>query len=175
MSNRRLVALLTLVMTLAVSGCASTPPVKSQAYAKLKNQRTFEYEFPVVWKGIEAAVRNYRVLERDPEEVSPVEMKKLTHRTLETDWIYGQSRDKYIEYKVNDLPKKKFLQTRLKYKVIAKAVLGGVDVSVESDEEIERLNTDGTPAGYEGVSEVDTSRPNELIERIQQSIHSAAP
>src|SRR5690349_2685110 len=98
------------------SGCASTPEVKTQAYAKLNNQRTYEYEFPVVWKGIEESLSKFKITDRDPSEATPLEMRKLTRRTLDTDWIYGQSRDKYQEYKVNGSPRKIYLQTRFKYR-----------------------------------------------------------
>lgn len=155
-------------------GCSSTREVKTQAYAVLKSHRTYEYEFPVVWKGIEKAVSGLKVTDRDPEEVDPVEMRKLDRRTLETDWVYGQSRDKYVEYKVNDSPRKKYLQTRTRYKVDARSQIGGVDVAVILSEEIERLNEDGSPAGYEGA-EADSSRASEMLDKIQNAILSAAP
>src|SRR3954464_1184317 len=106
--NRRapLIALAVAVVTTLLSGCASSQPVKTQDYAKLKNTRTFEFEFPMVWNAIETAFKGYKVVDRDPDDVDAQELKKLRARTLETDWIYTQSRDKYIEYKVNDLPKK---------------------------------------------------------------------
>src|SRR4051794_2781072 len=101
------------VAALLVHACSSGPAVKEQKYAKMLDHRTFEYAFPVVWKGIENVLHNYKVTDRDPADVDPNEMRKLTQRTLETDWIYAESRDKYIEYKVNDSPRKKYLQTRV--------------------------------------------------------------
>src|SRR4051794_29582002 len=83
------------------SGCSSTQKVETQAYAKLNNQRTFEYDFPTVWKGIEEALHNYKIVDRSPKEVDPIEMKQLKKRTLETEWVYSQSRDKYVEFKLN--------------------------------------------------------------------------
>jgi hypothetical protein len=94
---------------------------------------------------------------------------------LETDWIQAQSRDKYVEFKVNDIPQKRYLWTRIKYKVIAESSLGGTQVTVNTQEEVERLNQNGTSAGYEKVSEIDPSRPNEILEKIQMAILSAAP
>src|SRR4051794_26861716 len=92
---------LPVVASLTFASCSSAPQMKQQAYAKLTNEHTFEYEFPQVWKAIEDSFHNYHVADRDPSEVDPLEMRKLTKRKLETDWILGQSRDKYVEYQVN--------------------------------------------------------------------------
>ena len=105
--------------------CSSSPAVKEQQYAKLKDSRTFEYEFPVVWRAIEGSFKNYKVTDREPKEVSELELRKLTRRKIETDWVYGESRDKYLEYKINDSPRKKYLQTRLRFTVVASSVMGG--------------------------------------------------
>ncbi len=165
---------LALVLTFLV-GCSSPQPVKTQAYAKLSHQRVFEYDFPKVWKGIEEALRNHKILDRDPKEVNPLELKKLTERTLETDWVYGQSRDKYHEYQVNGSPRKVYLQSRFKYFIEAKSQIGGVKVSIKTHEEIEELNADGTPSGYVEMKEPDPSRPSDLIDKIGLSILSAPP
>jgi hypothetical protein len=159
----------------AVSGCSSAPSVKQQAYAKLNNEHTFEYEFPEVWKAIEASFHNFKVADRDPSQVGPLEMKKLTKRKLETDWILGQSRDKYIEYKVNGSPRKQYLQTRLKYTVLADRVIGGTHVAVKTAEEVERLNKDGTSSGWDSSGHVDPSRAAEVLDKIGQSLTSAVP
>jgi hypothetical protein len=168
---RTLVALLSAFL---LASCASAPEVKSQKYAALRGDRVFEAEFPAVWKGVEKAVSGYKVTERDPEEVDALEMKKLTERSLETDWIYGQSRDKYQEYEVNGSPRKKYLQVRHRYRIVARSVMGGTRVEVAASEEIERLRADGTPDGYAGT-EPDSSRANELLEKINLAILSAAP
>ena len=154
-------------------GCSSTPPVKTQAYAKLKNERTFESEFPLVWKAIEEVLRNHRIKDRDPEYVDATELQKISNRSLRTDWIYGKSRDKYQEYQVNGFPRKNYLQTRFNYSIEVKKVMGGVNVRVVSEEEIERLNTDGSSAGFTGANEPDPSRPNELLDKIQTGILAA--
>ena len=164
---------ISLVMGISGVGCSSPKKVLTQKYAQLKNQRTFENEFPVVWKALEEALRKHKIVDRDPSEVSALELRKLTLRTLETDWVYGQSRDKYHEYQVNGFPKKVYLQTRFKYQVEAKKVLGGVTVTVKSDEEVERLNEDGTPDGYSEVDQTDSSRLNELLEKVQLAILAA--
>ncbi len=168
-------ALLALVSLLVLSACSSAPAVKTQAYAKLSNQRMFESEFPVVWKGIESVFRNYKVTDRNPSDVDEMEMRKLSGRTLDTDWVIGQSRDKYEEYKVNGSPRKVYLQTRVKFHIEAKSTLGGTEVTVKTDEEVERLNKDGSSKGWESVSTSDSSRANEVLEKLNQAILSAAP
>jgi hypothetical protein len=166
---------LALLLTSGFLGCTSAPKVQSEAYATLNNHRVFEFEFPVVWKGIESALRNYKITNRNPEEVGVLEMNKLTHRSLETDWLYVQSRDKYEQYEANGSPRKVYLQARVRYEVEARKVMGGVDVTVKTREEVERLKTDGTSAGYEGSDTPDPSRANEVLDRINGAILSAAP
>ncbi len=157
------------------SACSSAPKVQQQAYAKLNNEHTFEYEFPDVWKAIEDSFHNYKVEERDPADVDPIEMKNLTKRKLETDWIQGQSRDKYIEYAVNGSPRKQYLQTRVKYTVLADRVIGGTHVLVKTHEEIERLNKDGTSAGWDSTGDVDPSRAAEVLDKIGKSLNARGP
>jgi hypothetical protein len=162
--------------SLALTACSSGPPVKQEAYAKLKNQRTFEYEFPAVWKAIEETLRNYRITDRNPKDVDANEMRRIRHRTLETDWVYTKSNDKYIEFKVNDLPRKIYLQSRLKYKIDVQAVLGGVQVTVSTEEEIERLKDDGSPNGWDAVDDdKDSARASDMLDRINMSILAAPP
>lgn len=170
------VVLLAALSSVFFAGCATTPAVQQQAYAKLKNQRTFEYEFPAVWKGIEDTVRNYRVVNRDPKDVNPNEMRRLRDRTLDTDWIFTKSNDKYVEYKVNGLPRKIYLQTRLKYNIEAQSVIGGVTVTVKTIEEVEKLKNDGSPDGWQSAyDDQDTARASDLLDRINMAILSAGP
>lgn len=164
-----------LVALAGLSGCSSTMPVKKQEYAVLKDSRTYEADFPTVWKAIEKTFAKHQVVSRSPKSVDAVEMKSLAERTLETDWIIGQSRDKYVEFKVNDSPRRKLLQVRFKYQVEAKRSLGGTDVRVKMSEEIERVKPNGQTAGWDSVSEIDTSRVNEILDQIAQAQLSAAP
>lgn len=167
--------LLSLLLCLSALACASGRTVKTQAYARLSATRTYETDFATVWKGIGTVLREFKVVEKDPEEASPTELRKMTAGKVETDWVYSQSRDKYVEYKVNSSPRKQYLQMRYRYRIALKTRIGGTDVTVLMDEEIEKLKEDGTPAGYSGVDRPDSSRANELLEKIQQSILAAAP
>lgn len=162
-------SLLGLIFVLA-AGCSSGPEIKTQKYAKYKQEKVFESEFPKVWKAIEGTFSNYKIVERDPEEVSPTELEKLQERTLTTDWIYTRSKDKYVEYKVNGLPRKKPLQMRNRYRVTAISVLGGTQVTVSQQEELETLDDHGNPSGYEEVGEPDSGRSKEILERVKQGL-----
>lgn len=163
------------LLCLSMAGCSSLPPVQKQRYADLRSSKTFDFDLPVVWKGIERTFENYRVAERDPANVDTLEMRKIPKRTLETDWVYSQSRDKFVEYRMNDLPQRKYLQVRLKYKVLAERTLGGTQVGVHLDEEVENLRADGTSQGFSATEVPDTSRSNEILEKIQGAILAAQP
>jgi hypothetical protein len=158
------------------TGCAA--PIKEhhkQDYAKYASSRVYEYEFAQVWKAIEASFRNHKVVQRNPKEVDALELKRLTRRTLETDWVNGQSRDRYVNYTVNGAVKRKLLQMRHKFILTAETVIGGVKVNVEMKEEIELLREDGTPAGFEASDEGDSGRIHELLNQIQNQVLAAAP
>ena len=158
--------------------CATPSPVKTQAYASLKNQRTFESELPVVWKATTKVFENYKLVSRDPkesEESDPVEMNRRTEASLESDWSYAQSRDKYVEYKVNGSPRKKYLQIRTKAKVVLKKSIAGTEVTVLPSEEVEKMMPNGTSDGYTSVEKPDSSRASEILDKIYNAILAAAP
>ena len=150
--------------------CATSREIQTQKYAELSRESTFEYEFPKVWKAIEEVFRNHKIVERDPDEVDAVEMKTLRERSLETDWIYGKSKDKYAEFKVNDLPRRKYLQMRFKYMIEASRVIGGTKVKVDMVEEIENLDEQGMPDGYTRSDQPDSARMNGVLKSVESEI-----
>jgi len=165
-----------LIAGLLVSGCASSPTVQSQKYAKLSTQQTLEDPMEKVYPAVEEALRNIHVAERNPDEKpNAVEMQKLTEATWETDWVYSQSQNKYIEYKVNGFPRKKYLQLRVKYHVVAKTEIGGTHVEVKAQEEVERLAKDGTPDGWDSAGEPDTALGRRMLDQVAKNILAAAP
>ncbi|MBL7717135.1 MAG: hypothetical protein JNL01_16850 [Bdellovibrionales bacterium] len=175
MTYKQILSGLSIVLISAAlgAGCSSGPEVKKQAYASSPNFRTFEYELPVVWKASLRALKDNKIVDREPEDDNPVELKKLTEASLETDWIYSQSRDKYHEYKVNGSPRRKALQVRLKYKLSLKTTMGGTEVKVGLKEELERLKEDGSSRGYDSVEDPDSGRAAEILDRIGAGILSA--
>ena len=153
-----------------VSGCSSIPRVETQAYANLSNRRTLEYSFPIVWKAINETLADYKVLKRDPESKDLTSLRKAKSGTLETDWIYGQSRDKSQQYSINGSPRKIELPIRFKYLVEAKSTLGGTTVIIQTSEEVEKVNSEGAPTGYSSEGKPDPSRASELLDKIQLNI-----
>ena len=164
-----------------LASCASPSLVKTQAYAKLKNQRTFENELPVVWRATTKVFENYKLVSREPkgdrdsDAAETNAMNKRTDAMLETDWSYAQSRDKYVEFKVNGSPKKKYLQIRTKTKVVLKKSVGGTDVTVSINEEVEKMMPDGTSDGYTSVDVPDSSRASEVLDKIDNALLAGAP
>ena len=173
--NSSLICLGFILTLFGATSCSSGPEVKQQQFAKLRDRRTYEYSFPIVWKGIETALHGYVITDRNPNKVDDNEMRKLRHRTLDTYWVYSRSTEKYQTYRVNDFPKKIYLQTRSRYHVDAKAVMGGVDVSIDPQQEVERLNADGSSAGYDKLSEPERAQSAGILDKIDQAILSAAP
>ena len=130
----------------------------------------------MVWKAIETTLHEYRIASRDPSDVDPMELKKISERSLETEWVYTQSKDKYVEYKVNDFPRKKYLQMRVKFIVSAERKMPDVTkVSVQSEEQLERLKDDGSPNGYVDAEEPDTARINQILQRIRLTLLASNP
>lgn len=156
-----------------VTGCTSTPPLKTQAYAKLSHKRTFEAPFPDVWQAIERSLQNYKVLKQDSDDKTDgVPSRKASSGVIQTDWVYGQSRDKYQEYSINGSPRKIELPARFKYQIKAKSILGGTQVTIETSEEVEKVHSDGSPAAYSSTDNPDPSRASELLDKIQLNLLS---
>jgi len=153
---------LALTAILAV-GCAtsSTTDVKKEAYAKLNSKRMFEYPIDKVNGATSEVAKAYPVLSQKEEKDHSL--------TIETDWVLGESRDKYVNYKNNEHMRHKNLQSRFKYSIRVAPAMGGAEVSVKATEEVEKLNKDGTPDGFHSVknSDVDSSRANEFLNRVE--------
>lgn len=160
MNPRQFGVLLLLTTTLSMSACSSGS-YKTQNYARLSNAKDFEEEFPVVWKAALAALADYKINEQDEED-----------GVIETDWVYSTSNEKYIEYRVNGLPRKKYLQNRYKLNITLEKLIEAVKVTVDPKEEVENLKSDGTSDGWKTASDIDTSRASEMIKNIELKILS---
>lgn len=158
------------ILVCVLAACASTSEVKTQKYAQLRTGQMFEFDLQKTWKGIEKTAKDWPVTDRDPEDVKSDAWKDLNERSLKTDWIYGKSRDKYVEYKANGFPRKQYLNHRVRYEIKAKRVRGGTDVAVIVEEELEELDDNGQPKGYYGTSEIDSALANDVLKKINLGI-----
>lgn len=161
-----------MITLLFLTSCSTTQEVKTQQYAILKNERDYPQTLPEIWGGIESSLKKHKILKREPETVTPVEYKELKQRALETDWIYGRSENKFIEYKMNNLPKKKYLNTRHKFIVTAQSKIGGSKVLVETVEEVEELNEDGESKGYSSSYAPDSKKAHLLLDEIRMALYA---
>lgn len=168
MKRSLIVLALPLVLAVGCSTATKKEGLQRHAYATQSDRRTFENEFPQVWKAVEAAVDGMPVAKRD--------VGKATEHTLETEWVVDESREKYYRYQVNGSPRQKKLKSRFKYVITAQSVVGGTEVRIKTTEEIERLKKDGTSDGFSSVDprEVDTSRQGELLDRIGATLLTAS-
>lgn len=158
-----------LFTALILSACASGPKPRTEtlAYAKLNNERVFDYPMTTTWKAIQEVFRNYKITSQDASDAHK--------RKLETDWIYSQSRDRYATIVIDKIPRQQPLQDRVQFKVRAETLFGGTRVTVETSEEIETIHDDGTHAGYDKVSPPDPSRAADILDKTGRAILAAPP
>jgi hypothetical protein len=152
--------LLILGVGLQSSGCSSAS-YKKQEYAQLQNAKDFEFEYPQVWRGAIDALGEYKIEDKDQE---------AGH--IKTDWVYSTSNEKFVEYRVNGLPRRRHLQNRYKFDVKIEKQVGSVRVTVDMDEEVEKLKSDGSFDTWKSSSDIDTGRANELLRNIELKILS---
>lgn len=159
----KLIPILLITSSLVVlSSCSSSgPKVHTQSYAQLTNTRDFEEEYDVVYDAAKSAVDGMKIEEASKDD-----------GIVKTDWVMSTSLEKYYEYKVNGLPRKKFLQTRYQYDIRVSRKLGSVNVTVNLIEEIERVKKDGTFDSWMKAQTPDTARANEMLNKIDQKMLS---
>lgn len=161
-----------------LSACASwrysqALKIQQQAYSSLPRERVIEASYPRVWKAVEEVFRKYAVLERDPEEVvSPKDWKMLKRRTLDTDWIFTKSDEWYSSYMVNHSPRREYLQSKVKVRVITEPAPGGVRVRVETDEEVQPINEMGQPLEFKASPSTSHRLAGQFLERVAQQVLS---
>ncbi len=167
---KKTLLLLTFGLTVSLTHCSSAPKIQSLAYAHLSPAKFFAgAELPALWHAIETVASPYKVTRRDPSEANPLELKRRSRCSLETDWTYGQSREQAIVTQHAGTVQRIRLQNRFLYQITAEKTLGGVQVTVSSCEEVEGLNADGSSAGYQPLpaADVDSSRGAEWLSQIE--------
>lgn len=147
------------VSVLGLASCSSAPKYKQQEYARLAASEDIEADYTQVFKAILAATQDLKIEKVDSD-----------NGKVDTDWIMTESLEKYHEYKVNGLPRKKYLKIRYKYHVFAKKQLGSVNVSVNPEEEVEKLNANGEFDSWMKAVAPDSARANEMLEKIKHAL-----
>jgi hypothetical protein len=134
---KRILALLFLVTT----ACASNP--YDAHYKQEKNAPKFgntrSYIEPA--SGVKLAARaalDELTHESDPPTNGSI--KEENDETLSTGWVYGESKNQYVEYKANGLPQRKALKTRRKYSYSITPSLAGTQVVMEVEEEVMKVD-----------------------------------
>lgn len=136
--------------------CSTSPNVKKQQYATLSNSKDFEEEYSKVWKAIVVATEDMKIVDKDADKGK-----------METEWIYSTSSEQYVEFKVNGFPRKHYIQSRYKYFISAEKMMGKVQVTVSTKQEIEKMKSDGTFDSWVNADVPDSSRAAELINSIE--------
>lgn len=153
---------------IAFLSCSSTPKgtYKEQATPKFASSRELSEKPEVALRAAKA------VLEELTRASDPPAAKKVHDEgdTLRTGWVYGTSRDKYVEYKHNGAPRRKTLAVRRQYAYTVTPSLGGSQVTVSIDEEIEDvdLNT-GENKGWSNAAP-DQAAYDQLIRKLRERI-----
>lgn len=144
------------VLMFVFIGCSSSPNIKKQQYAALSNSKDFEEEYAKVWKAIVIATEDMKIADKDSDKGK-----------METEWIYSTSTEQYVEFKVNGFPRKHYIQSRYKYFISAEKMMGKVNVTVTTKQEIEKMKQDGTFDSWAHADVPDSSKASELINSIE--------
>lgn len=115
-----------------------------------------------------------RVLEELTNESEPPAAKKVYDEgdTQRTGWVYGMSRDKYVEYKHNGVPQRKKLAVRRKYAYTVSPGLGGSQVTASIEEEIEEVDLNsGENEGWKNAAP-DSQAYDQMHRRLREKIRA---
>ena len=119
-----------------------------------------EGSYEAVWKALGTATQDYPVVESDPSEGH-----------LETGWLAGQSKTHYSPYQGRyQSPKRLPLSSRYRLFVDLEKKVGGIEVHIESEEQIQMLDNEGKPTGKWKQIEPDTRHHQELISAIREAL-----
>jgi hypothetical protein len=152
------------------TACASTPKgtYKEQATPKFANTKDFNEKPEEVRRAAKV------VLEELTQASEPPASKKVHEDgdTLRTGWVYGTSRDKYVEYKHNGTPRRKALAVRRQYAYTISPGLGGSQVIISLEEEVEDvdLNT-GENQGWKNAAP-DQAIYDQMLRKLREKIRA---
>lgn len=158
------------LICITATSCAGkkTAQYKEDKSPQFANSRQFD-ESPEVVKRAAKAVLEDLSHESDPPAANAV---REEGDRVNTGWVYGKSKDKYVEYNFNGAPRRKTLSVRRKYEYNINSSLAGTQVTVAIQEEIESVDLKtGNPTGWKNVAP-DQKMVDHLIKLIREKIRS---
>lgn len=143
-----------------IVACGTAPVEKEKKLPQFISGDFVEGSYDVVWKALETAMQDYPIVESDPSE-----------GYLETGWIGGRSKTHYAPYKGRyESPKRLPLSSRFRFFVDLEKKVGGVQINIESEEQIQLLDNEGKSTGRWKQIEPDTRHHKELIAAIREAL-----
>ncbi|RZA05236.1 MAG: hypothetical protein EOP11_13275, partial [Proteobacteria bacterium] len=123
-----------LLLSFLMAACSSNP--HRAKYAEEKNAPKFSnarsyVEAPPVVRIAARAVLDQLNRESEPAVTGSIKGEDV----LRTGWVYGVSKNRYLEFKANGKPMRKELRLRRKYGYGITPSLAGTDVSFQVEEE----------------------------------------
>jgi opacity protein-like surface antigen len=153
----------------AFASCASNPHHAKYAVEKnapkFANTRSYVEEPSVVRSAARAALDELNH-ESDPPATGSIKDGDV----LRTGWVYGVSKNRYVEFKANGKPARKELRVRRKYGYGITPSLAGTDVSLQAEEETMQVDLKtGEEKGWKSV-ETDPAVYDLLARRLTDQL-----
>ena len=161
--------IISLIAFTAIS-CSSkkTAQYKEDKSPQFANSRQFD-ESPETVKRAAKAVLEELASESNPPAANAV---REDGDSVNTGWVYGKSKDKFVEYNFNGAPRRKILSVRRKYDYNVSSSLAGTQVTVSIQEEIETVDLKtGNPTGWKNVAP-DQKMVDHLVKLMREKIRS---
>ena len=142
--------------------------MRTEKAVVFSTQRDFTVDEPTLRRAAIAVIEDYLRSSEPPVSTSV----KTADRTIYSGWVYGTSRDKYVEYKYNGAMQRKKLSVRRRYSFDIAPSLAGSQATATIEEEIEKidLNT-GKPESWEGVS-ADPKEYDNMLRKLKEKTNS---
>lgn len=161
-----------LLLAASLASCASKAPkpkyMDEKNEAKFANSRTLA-EPPEKVLRAARSVLDELTKGSDPQAPDPV---KNEDDSIFTGWVYGQAKDKYVQYDYNGTPRRKQLSLRRIYGFTVNPTLAGSSVAMNVEEEIQEIDLkSGEPKGWKRVN-TDPAAYDLLLRRLREEIRS---
>lgn len=162
-----------LVFPLIFIACSTQKPAKMKTetnHPKFANSRSFENSPEDLREAAKRALQE--LIDRSEPATNATVKEDKDKNQISTGWVYGKSKDKYVEYNFNGVPKRKILNVRRKYTYSISPSLAGAEVNVSTEEEIEKVDLKtGETKGWSKM-EPDIATYDDLISRLRQKVRA---